>query len=206
MAAIIFDFDGTIVDSFDYFANFIAKEAGRYPLSAEDKEAMNGLTLARAARFMGHAWWRLPILYFSGLQAIHRESEHVHIFAGIDRALEKLHAEGHQLFIVSSNSVPMMRNFLKRHSLDRSFVQLYGRVVVFGKAPALRRLMRQQRLQAKDCVYVGDEPRDISAARKVGIRSVAVTWGYTHQTTLAAEQPDAMASTPTELLKILEEI
>lgn len=206
MAAIIFDFDGTIVDSFDYFANFLAKQAEKYPLSAEDREALNGLTLAKGARFLGHAWWQLPILYLQGLRAIEREPEHVHIFAGMDRVIEKLHHEGHRLFVVSSNSTSMIGQFLKRHSLDHYFVDYYGRVVVFGKSPALRRLMRQQKLDPKECVYVGDEPRDVNAARGAGMRCIAVTWGYTHESTLAATHPDMLVDTPQALLKILEEI
>ena len=60
MSAIIFDFDGTISDSRDYFINFIAKEAKRLPLSKEEKQSLEGLPLVAIARKLGHPWWRIP--------------------------------------------------------------------------------------------------------------------------------------------------
>jgi phosphoglycolate phosphatase len=79
-------------------------------------------------------------------------------------------------------------------------------VGVFGKAPGLRRLLKEQHLQAAEAVYVCDELRDIEAAQLVGVRTVAVTWGFARRGNLVAKRPTALADTPEELMRILEEV
>jgi pyrophosphatase PpaX len=55
-----------------------------------------------------------------------------------------------------------------------------------------------------DCAYVGDAPFDVQAAKAAAMRAVAVTWGGIHaRERLEAEAPDAIASTPEELLACL---
>jgi len=51
--------------------------------------------------------------------------------------------------------------------------------------------------------YVCDEVRDIEAARKSGISSIAVTWGYNTKDALIKENPDFLANTPDELRDII---
>ncbi|MGC9973784.1 MAG: HAD-IA family hydrolase [Gaiellaceae bacterium] len=53
--------------------------------------------------------------------------------------------------------------------------------------------------------YVGDSPFDVEAAKAAGLRSVAVTWGGIHnQERLRSAEPDAVVSTPAELIAALE--
>ena len=56
---------------------------------------------------------------------------------------------------------------------------------------------------AEGAVYVGDAPSDLQAARAAGVAAVAVTWGAFGYDVLAAEEPDAIATTPAELARIL---
>jgi phosphoglycolate phosphatase len=56
-------------------------------------------------------------------------------------------------------------------------------------------------LAPRDCVYLGDDLRDIQAARAAGMRSVAVEWGYRRR--LAAWQADAVIAQPADLLSAL---
>jgi pyrophosphatase PpaX len=56
---------------------------------------------------------------------------------------------------------------------------------------------------AAGAVYVGDAASDLQSARAAGVAAVAVTWGAMTYDALAAEQPDAIASTPAELADIL---
>jgi len=51
-------------------------------------------------------------------------------------------------------------------------------------------------------LYVGDEIRDIRAARKVGIAVAAVTWGFNSQEALAAENPDFLVDSPEKFLAL----
>jgi phosphoglycolate phosphatase len=206
MAAIIFDFDGTIADSFDYVAGFLANEAGLPPLSEEQKNQLRGRSMLAMARQLGYSWWRLPGLFIKGRRRMGQLMQHVKPFNGMLEVINKLHAEGHELFIVSSNTVKNVRRFLHSHQLHKYFLEVYGGAGLFGKAPTLRRLLKDQGLEREDGVFIGDELRDVQAAQSIGLRIIAVTWGFARPSDLEALQPTALANEPADLLRILEEL
>lgn len=206
MSAIVFDFDGTIADSRDYFIDFISREAGKYPLADVDQERLHGLPLAGVARSLGIPWWRLPNLYFKGRSRMDNVIRDLQPFDEMSETIRKLHAEGHELFIISSNSVRNIRIFLKKHKLREYFVEVYGGVEIFGKASMFHQLLRENGLKAKEVISVGDEVRDIEAAQTVGIRSVAVTWGFARLQDLQKFKPTKVAYAPDELIRVIEEM
>jgi phosphoglycolate phosphatase-like HAD superfamily hydrolase len=205
MAAIIFDFDGTIADSFDYVVDFLAREAS-ITLDAEQRKKLRGFSMMAIARQLGHSRLRLLRLFWRGRRDMERSIRQVEPFKGVPDIIHELHAEGHELFILSSNSVANVRTFLHDKSLHKNFLEIYGGIGIFGKAPALRRLLREHTLDKANVVYIGDELRDVQAAQAVGVRSVAVSWGFSRLEDLQALHPTALAHTPAELRKILEEV
>lgn len=206
MSAIVFDFDGTIVDSRKYFIEFIAKQAGKYPLTPELEEHLVGLPLAAVARTLGMPWWRLPRLYFRGRKSMDSVIRELKPFDDMPETIRKLHAEGHELFILSSNSVKNIRVFLKKHNLRENFVEIYGGVELFGKASMFHRLLRDHGLKPKELISVGDETRDIEAAQSVRVKTVAVTWGFARKEDLKILKPDAIVSTPAEIITAVGEL
>lgn len=206
MAAIIFDLDGTIADSFDYVSEFLAREAHKWPLSEADKQQLRGRSMAGMARQLGHHWWNTPELFLKGRRRMRHSIRHWEPFADMPEVIRKLHAEGHELFVVSSNSLHNMRQFLHRHHLHTYFLKIYGGVGMFGKAPALRRLLREQNLALKDALYIGDEVRDVEAARELGLRIIAVSWGFADLASLQAKPIAGVAHTPSEIISLLEEL
>lgn len=206
MAAIIFDFDGTIADSFDYIVDFVAEEAGRPALNGAEKQELRGHSMITIARQFGHAWWRMPGLFFKGRRQMQKVINQVKPFDGITNVIEKLHAEGHELFIVSHNTVKNVHKFLHNYRLHTYFLEVYGGVGLFGKASALRRLLRDQKLEKEDAVYIGDELRDVQASQSISLRIIAVTWGFARSSDLEALEPTALANEPADLIRILEEL
>lgn len=206
MAAIILDFDGTIADSFDFIVDFVTQEAGQPPLGTTEKQALRGQSMAAIARNFGHPWWRLLGLFFRGRRQMHQAINRVKPFDGVPDVIRKLHAEGHELFIVTSNTVPNVHKFLHHHHLHENFLEVYGGVGLFGKARALKRLLKEQNFERVDALYIGDEVRDIKAAESVPLRIIAVTWGFAQPADLEALQPTALVSHPADLIRILEEL
>ncbi|HET9098172.1 MAG TPA: HAD-IA family hydrolase [Candidatus Saccharimonadales bacterium] len=206
MSAIVFDFDGTIADSRDYFIDFISREAGKYPLDAEAQDRLHGLPLTGVARVLGIPWWRMPNLYFKGRSRMDSVIRDLQPFADIADVIRKLHAEGHELFIISSNSVKNIRIFLKKHEMREYFVEVYGGVEIFGKASMFHQLLRENNLKAKEVISIGDEIRDIEAANTVGIKSIAVTWGFSRLQDLQKLRPTRIAYEPQQLISVIEEL
>jgi phosphoglycolate phosphatase len=206
MAAIIFDFDGTIADSFDYVADFLASSAGKPKLTDDQKQALRGLSMLAMARQLGFKWWRLPSLFFKGRNRMGLAIKYLKPFKGLPELLNKLHLEGHELFILSTNSLHNVHRFLHQHDLHQYFLEVYGGVGLFSKAPALKKLLSEQKIELKNAIYVGDELRDVEAAQSIDLRIVAVTWGFASMANLKDKKPTALADNPTQLLGILEEI
>lgn len=206
VAAIVFDFDGTVADSFDYISEFLAAEAKVPPLGEAEKDALRGLSMAAMARQLGIRWWRMPFLFHKGRRGMGYTMRHVHPFNGMPDLIRKLHAEGHELFMVSSNSVRNLHQFLHHHDLHTYFLEVYGSVSLLGKAPALRKLLKEQNLEPGQVVYVGDELRDVEACQSLGIRVIAVAWGFARPQDLALLNPTKLVHDPAELLAVLEEI
>ena len=125
---------------------------------------------------------------------------------GMPEVIRKLHAEGHELLILSTNSVNNLHRFLHRRKLHTYFLQIYGGVGMFGKAPALRRLMREQNFDVEECFYIGDELRDVLAAQSIGLMIIAVSWGFAKLDDLKAKKPTAIAYKPNDIITILEEL
>lgn len=207
MAAIIFDFDGTIADSFDYVAGFLERHVRRgRPLTHKEKEALRGMTMKQMALHLGSPYWKLPLLFIMGRWAMGKAIYQVPVFDGMGRVIDHLQAEGHELMIVSSNNVHNIRKSLKQHHLYKFFTDIYGNAAFFGKRRAIRRVMWRNGLKAKDVVYVGDEVRDVVGAKSAGVRVIAVSWGFDDREILASHEPTAIADKPEDIIGILGDL
>ncbi|HSH18024.1 MAG TPA: HAD-IA family hydrolase [Candidatus Saccharimonadales bacterium] len=207
MAAIIFDFDGTIADSFDYVAGFLERHVrkGR-PLTHEEREKLRGMTMQQMAIHLGSPYWKLPILFIIGRRAMGRAIYDVPIFAGMGKVVEQLHAEGHELMIVSSNNNRNIKRSLKQHHLYKYFTDIYGNAGFFGKQRAIRRVLWRNSYKPQEATYIGDEVRDVVAAKAAGIQVIAASWGFDHAEILEQHKPTAVAHTPQDIVRILEEL
>jgi phosphoglycolate phosphatase len=203
MADIIFDFDGTIANTFDYAVDFLSREGG-VELTADQKAALHGLSMARIARKMGLPWHRLPKLFFKGRHEMSPAMKNVEPFKDMDVVIKELRSGRHRLFILSTNTTRNINKFLRHHGLEKYFVHVYGGVGMFGKAPALRRLLLEQHIEARNAIYVGDETRDVMAAKSLGVHVIAVAWGFAREVDLKADGEDGLARKPRDLLRLLQ--
>jgi phosphoglycolate phosphatase len=72
-----------------------------------------------------------------------------------------------------------------------------------GKPARIRRNLRASAIPASRAVALGDELRDIEAARATGNTAAAVAWGYARSALLATARPDMLFTTPAEALATL---
>jgi phosphoglycolate phosphatase-like HAD superfamily hydrolase len=205
MAAIIFDFDGTIADSFETVMNVFHELTGwRERLPAAEIKRLRGMSLLGVTEELRLPPWKVPFLVMRGRRRMTRQMRRIAVQPGVSEALRELYDEGHQLFIVSSNSPKNIRLFLHQHNLGKEFIELYGGVGLFGKARVLRRVLKRNQLDPRDTWYVGDEVRDITAAHHVGLHCAAVGWGFNTPALLGQHQPDRLIEQPAELLNLLQ--
>jgi phosphoglycolate phosphatase-like HAD superfamily hydrolase len=206
MANIIFDFDGTIADSFEVIVSIIKKLTHvRSNLDEESMYDLRQLPISAIMKKLKVRSWQLPLLLLRGRYMMKQRIKEIKLFDGMVKTLEELHAEGHNLFIVSSNSSRNVIELLKQHHLEESFVDIEGGVSLFNKDRALTKLVKRNSLDSRETWYIGDELRDIDAANTTQLRSIAVTWGFTDKSTLISHQPTAVAEKPTDIMTILND-
>ena len=105
------------------------------------------------------------------------------------------------LGILTSNTQENVKQFLYKNELNFFDFIRTGKSV-FGKSHMLNKIIKQRHANKNDVFYVCDEVRDIEAAKKSGIKSIAVTWGYNNKDALIKENPDFLTDTPDELKNI----
>jgi phosphoglycolate phosphatase len=132
-----------------------------------------------------------------------RDRHAIRLFPEAIDALKALKGAGLKTAIVSSNSEGTIRHVLAEQA---HLVDHYGcGASLFGKAKKLKKAVALTATSASRAIGIGDEVRDIEAAKAAGIDSGAVLWGYATREVLAASNPtllldsfDALISRITE--------
>ncbi|MDO9709396.1 HAD hydrolase-like protein [Paracraurococcus lichenis] len=197
---VIFDFDGTLADSFPWFRSVLNEVGARHglrPVAPEEVESLRLLPTPEILRAMQVPPWKLPALT-RDLRAMKAEAAAcIPLFPGVPEMLRGLAAGGAVVAIASSDAEPNIRRTLGAAAAAVSHFACGASL--FGKAPKLRQVLRATGLPAAAAVYVGDETRDAEAAAKVGMDFAAVTWGYAAPAALLARGPRWVFGTPAEV-------
>jgi phosphoglycolate phosphatase len=201
---LLFDFDGTIADTRKIahgILNDMSKEFGFRELPEEHLENARDMGTKEFIRHLGISKWRIPSIAHRGLELLHERMDLVNPIPGIPEVLATLHDRGHRIGILTSNSAANVDAFLKRHDLPYFyFVRTSSKL--FGKAREMKKIIRAEGVVPDEILYVGDETRDIEAAKECGLRMAAVTWGYNSAGALASLNPEHLLKSPSELLGI----
>jgi phosphoglycolate phosphatase len=106
--------------------------------------------------------------------------------------------------ILSSNSAENISACLRANTVEEVFDFVVGYPRLFGKARAIRRLLKREQIEPGDFLYIGDEMRDVEAAKKAGVDVGAVGWGLHALELLAQLRPTFLWPTPTDVLPALQ--
>ncbi|WP_434619743.1 HAD hydrolase-like protein [Azospirillum sp. B2RO_4] len=197
----VFDFDGTLADSFPWFIGVLNGVADRYGFNrvrADEVERLRGYDARQIMRHLRVPGWKLPFIANHMRQLMARDIDGIRLFDGVPEMLRALNGMGVAVAVVSSNSVENIRNILGAETAGR--VAHYGcGASLFGKAAKFRKVLRAAGVPAELAVGIGDEVRDIDAARKLGMGCAAVAWGYARADALAARRPDRLLTRVEEI-------
>ena len=205
---ILVDFDGTFADSLDLIYDLSVRCSRRYgvrPLEPDEFHRLRAVSMRERVRRMRVPRWKMP-LFMSRFFRLYKEHVNsVKPFPGVIEAFEDIRARGISLSVLSSNRGNIIRKFLAAHGIT-VFDDVYGSAGIFGKSRMIRRIIRAEKLREDEVVYIGDEHRDIEACRECGVRIIAVTWGYDARELLVKENPDFLADSPADIVRIITSI
>lgn len=205
MKYIIFDFDGTIANTMPHILDMAEELMGIKFTDYEVQKARN-MTIKQVIKNYKIPLIKLPTLLVKGRALMGKNIHKVSPVEGFENTLKKLDNLGYLVEVVSSNSSVNIERFLKIYNLNKYFTKIHGNVGVFSKAQALKKVVKKSQIPKEDCIYVGDEVRDVEAAKKAGIKMIAVTWGFNGEKILKDYRPDGIAINPTELIRLIQEL
>ena len=196
-----FDFDGTLADTMPWFNSILNTVADKYDfrkIDASEREQLRSRDAAQILKYLNIPLWKLPAI-MTHVRALMQEIDpSVQLFDGIPQALGRLKGSGMRLAVVSSNSVENVKRVLGEETAAL-FDDYECGTDLFGKAAKIHRLLRQHGTAPERFLLVGDEMRDIDAARKAGVRVGSVAWGYNHLDALRGRGPDELFLTVEDL-------
>ncbi len=208
---ILFDLDGTLVDSAVDLLNAVNIMAAREGRSALPLESLRPV-VSKGARAM-------LAVAFADRDAVARESllqpfldvyaaavaTHSTAFDGVAEVLDAIEAAGCRWGIVTNKPHYLAKDVVASMGWSARSAILIGGDTLARKKPDPDQLLHACEtlgVVAVECVYVGDDERDIVAARNAGMKSVAALWGYreSHEDPLAWNA-DAIADRPRDLMR-----
>ena len=208
MTVLIFDFDGTIADTLETIVTITNRLAAQYGYPQTTPERLKYLRTLSTGELLAQSHvplFQVPFLMRRVRRELRHDVDSIRLFQNLGDVLMALAADDHQILIASSNAPSTINPFLKRHGLSQVFSSVYGNIGLLGKARSLRRIMRRHRLVPEEILYIGDETRDIEAARCQGLAVAAVSWGFSDRTALEAQGPTFLVDTPEELYRAVGE-
>jgi len=206
---VVFDFDGTIADTFDAavkILNRLAPGYGYEPVTEEMQKEFKRLGSKRAMKAFGVSWFQFIRVGRRAIKELKHDISTINMFPGMPGVFRELQKRGITMGILSSNTKENIQKFFNENGLDGVFEYIVSSGLMWGKARKLKKVIRKRKLTKDQLIYVGDETKDIIACHKVGGRIIAVTWGYNGEDALVSYGPDWVAKKPLDILTIVDQI
>ncbi len=201
---VIFDFDGTLADTRPFMLSILDHLAERFNTRRMDENALEqlrGYTARQIMKMYRVSMWKFLLMTRESQKLLYQNIASIKLFPGIENVMRTIAQNNITIAVVTSNQLKNVLAVLGE--------ELAGLVTIFeceagffSKAARLRRTLRKAGIRPDEALSLGDETRDIEAARKTGIPCGAVTWGYGDLETLRDHQPDHLLTSVERILDI----
>jgi len=207
---VVFDLDGTLVDSARDIAAAVnaaltALEPGTVPLPLERVVGFVGdgarVLIERVLHHRGSSLRpdRVLPLYLEAYRE--RLLDTTRLYPGVSEALAELSGSGRQLAVLTNKPGDLSRTILNGLGVGPCFARIWGAGDVPARKPdpaGLHALLAELGAAAEEVWMVGDSPTDVETARAAGVRAAGVGWGF-DVNGLRAAAPDRFLDNPREL-------
>ena len=215
-AAVFFDLDGTLVDTADDLAapvNHMREARGLKPLPLEEYRPF----ASAGSRGLLHIGLGAttddpdyPALRAEFLNRYEQEiAVHSRLFDGMPELLAWLEANGIRWGVISNKLEYLVRRLVQQLGLGHRVALAYGGDTAPRAKPwpdPLKMALQETGLTARQCVYIGDDLRDIQAAHAVDMPAVAAAYGYGNPNEIPQWRADHTVTSPQEFLAMLKRL
>ncbi len=202
---LIFDFDGTIADTHYYLCTISNQLSGEFRFDKIKWDEINLLKDKSAREVIAYLKipvFKIPAIVAKGKKEFGKNIDGLKPFHGLKDVLCQLKEKNVKIGILSSNSAENISQFLDNHDLN-IFDFVYTTAKIWTKNTSLKKMIQDHHLSKGKIIYIGDEIRDINAAKKIGVKVAAVSWGYNSILALKQHNPDFLICHPNELLQLV---
>ena len=201
---VLFDFDGTLADTEE--VNFVIYQslAEKYNLRNVTLDELGHIKKMSARELMAYVELKkryLPFLLKRGKNLLKQDIKKVELCKPdmID-TIRQLKEMGIITAIITTNSRYNVNMFLEKHNANIfDFIESSS---MFGKEAKMRKIIRKNKIKLDEVLYVGDEIRDVYAAKSTGIDIASVAWGYNTVESLKKQNPEYIIYEPSQLIDI----
>ncbi|OHA17740.1 MAG: hypothetical protein A2664_03965 [Candidatus Taylorbacteria bacterium RIFCSPHIGHO2_01_FULL_46_22b] len=137
---------------------------------------------------------------FQELQ-LDKDCPKVAVFSEVVKLIHKSKDKGYFLSVVSSDFPETLLPEVKEYGLENIFSEII--TDANDKLEPVQKIIKEYNLNLQDTFFVGDSNHEIDVAKKVGIKSIAVTWGFTSKLKLRAGNPDYIVDNVQELENVI---
>jgi len=205
---IIFDFDGTLVDSrpgiVEAFKKVIKKLAAQ-KITDQEVIKLLGTPLAQIINILLKTSDEATISKGQDLFKEYYSKNGLYqniVYPGVEEMLKSLKDQSRQLFVVSNKIELFMNKILEQRHLKKYFTFVLGTdgTDTQSKKPErVKYLLDHYKLKKHETVMVGDTENDIIAGKRNFIYSIGTTWGYGLESALIKAKADKICHSPLKL-------
>lgn len=202
---LIFDFDGTLVNSFKSIVkqfNHLAIEFDFRTVDENNIHTLRDLSSLEIINYLQIPLHKIPNIIYQMRKNLHSEISNLIPIEHLPPVLKNLYDAGFSLGILTSNSQENVKCWLEQHNMTELFKFIHVESNFFTKKNILKKILKIYQIDKAQTFYIGDETRDIEAAKQSDIFSIAVTWGFNSEKALLRSQPHHIARKPEDILTI----
>ena len=205
MALVIFDYDGVLADTLDDLIRFGQEACNQLSVKhivtkddLSNLEVMSFATYGRACEVPDHL---IDEFVKISLNLFAEKESPPAIFEGVSEVIQHISTK-HKIAVVTTNSSQNVHAFLTQHGLDSLVHAVYGVDTPGSKAEKIS--LARDRFLEESVFMIGDALSDVRAAKEARVTSIAVTWGHQSLETLQRGEPDYVAESPRQIIKIIK--
>ena len=200
---VIFDFDGTLADSYPWFLTVFEDLAKRYKLPRLEKADLENLRTLEVHQILKEyhiPLWKMIVIGNHLKKLMSSQIGSICLVNGMEAVIQQLGKAGVKLAVVTSNAEANVRQVLGARNLAY-FDLIESGVSLFGKKARFQKILKKTGISASRALSIGDEVRDLKSSRAAKIPFGAVNWGYTDLTMLQMHSPDEVFTQPEQILE-----
>jgi phosphoglycolate phosphatase len=210
MATLLFDLDGTLIDSAVGITRCAAHAFEQLGEPVPDEATLRSwigpaLRVSFAPLLKDDARVEQAVEHYRERFETHGWSEH-EVYDGIGDVIEALHGDGHRLAVVTAKNEPHARKIIGHLPFGHRFVDVIGATFegrLSHKPELIAEALQRLGVEAAACTMIGDRHMDMEGASHHGMRGIGVLWGFGSERELRDAGASDIAATPDALLKLL---